>query len=85
MKHEVVHIPERRMFTVTENGETAYAEYTVKDGVFDIIHTYVPADLRGNGLAGELVEAAYGFAESGGLKLKGSCTYASFWLLRHQK
>lgn len=85
MKREITHLPERSMFTVTENGETAHAEYTISNGIFDIVHTYVPAGLRNRGIAGELVGAAYGFAESRGLKLNGTCTYASYWLLRHQK
>ncbi|MCM1178396.1 MAG: N-acetyltransferase [Clostridium sp.] len=85
MKREITHSPDRHLFTITEDGFVANVEYAVKDGVFDIIHTYVPDEIGGRGIAGELVEAAYSFAESQGLKLRGSCTYASYWLLRHQK
>jgi len=85
MKHNVTHLPDRRMFTITADGGTAYVEYTVTGGVFDIVRTFVPKELRGRRLAETLVESAYSYAEDKGYRLCGSCTYASYWLLRNQK
>lgn len=89
MAHEVIHQPEPRRFVIVENGMTAYAEYKITEYegevIFDIIHTFVPEELRGQGLASELVETAYDYAVSSGMRFKASCSYASGWLLRHMR
>ncbi len=85
MTRDIIHRPEKRLFTVTEDGFDAYVEYTVHNGAFDVIHTFVPKEIGGRGIAGELVEAAYSYAEAMGLSLKASCSYAAAWLLRNLK
>ena len=79
----VNHFPEKELFTVEENGVTAYGSYKVHDGKLDILQTIVPEEISGRGIASELVAAAYAHAKSVGLKPAATCSYAAKWLERH--
>lgn len=50
------------------------------EGVVNINHTFVDASLRGQGMAGKLMDAAVREIESQGLKAIATCTYAIAWL-----
>lgn len=84
-KYDVVHKPAINSFVVVVDGFTAHAEYRITPYGFDIIHTIVPVPIRGRGVAKELVETAYAYAESCGYALLGSCSYAKLWLMRNKK
>ncbi|MFR3100756.1 MAG: GNAT family N-acetyltransferase, partial [Parabacteroides distasonis] len=49
----------------------------------DIIHTIVPKNLEGRGIAATLVETAYKYAKEQGLRPLATCSYAVVWLKRH--
>ena len=63
----ILHNPEQRRFTLTQNGETAHVAYLIENGALDIRHTIVPAPLEGQGIASALVKAAYDCALQRGL------------------
>ena len=52
-------------------------------GVFTITHTYTDPSLRGQGIAGKLVEAAVDDIKARGGKVKATCWYAAEWLEKH--
>ena len=81
---EIVHRPEENRFVAEVDGFTAYVEYQLGEGSFDILHTIVPKEIGGRGIAGELVRAAYDYAEAQGWEKLSSCSYAARWLERHQ-
>ncbi len=80
---EIFHDMTRRRFIVNKDGCLAYTAYTVHDGALDIRHTVVPEVIKGNGIAGALVKAAYDYALEQGLKPLATCSYAVVWLKRH--
>ena len=83
-EHEVVHQPERQRFVVTADGADAFVEYRMlAPKVIDFVHTYTPAQLRGRGLAGELVAYAVNYARQQGWRVIGSCSYVAAWLEKH--
>lgn len=68
------------------NGGKIIAEIDfpeVSPGVFEITHTFVDGSLRGQGVAGKLVEAAVNNIKSRHGKVTASCSYAQKWLERH--
>ena len=83
MKLDIIHYPQRNTFEANINGLIPYVEYTLSDNTFDIIHTIVPKQLEGQGIAGQIVSHAYHYAKEKGYQLKGSCSYAEVWLQRH--
>lgn len=74
-------ITEKNRVYYAENGKTL-AEITfpsVKDNVVEINHTFVDESLRGQGVAGKLIEAAYQEIKNSGRKAVPSCSYAVSW------
>lgn len=70
-----------------EKGKTL-AEITfpeVEPGIVDINHTYVDDSLRGQGVAGNLMEMAVSVISMNGKKIKASCPYAAKWLEKHKE
>lgn len=51
----------------------------------NIYHTFVAPDLRGQGIAGELVKRAFEYLESKNYEIECSCSYAKRWALNHGK
>lgn len=67
MEYTVNHYPEKHRFEVVEDGLTAYVEYRLRGDALDIIHTIVPKNLEGRGIAATLVETAYKYAKEQGV------------------
>lgn len=53
------------------------------DGVLDINHTFVDDSLRGQGVAGKLLEKAVQEIRKQGKKAAASCSYAKVWFEKH--
>ena len=71
-----------RIFMEDENGKSI-AEITFPEtapGVYTIDHTFVDSSLRGQGIAGKLVQAAVDEITSRGGKVQATCSYAKKWL-----
>lgn len=79
----IVHHPEQKRFTLTQNGETAHVAYRIENDALDIRHTIVPAPLEGQGIASSLVKATYDYAREQGYQCVATCSYAVRWLQRH--
>ena len=82
---EIKHRKEENRFYTEVEGFTGYVEYRIHDGGLDIVHTIVPDEIGGRGIAAELVAATYEYARSQGLKPIATCSYAIAWLERHPK
>lgn len=79
-------VEEGRIFHQDEQ-QNVLAEVTyspVRAGVVDIYHTYVAPSLRGQGIAGQLMEALSEELRTRGLKAVASCSYADVWLERNR-
>lgn len=74
-----------RMYCVGENGELmAEATYILNGGNEAIInHTYVNPAMRGQGIAGKMMEAVTEFFKEQKLKVSATCSYADAWLKNH--
>lgn len=70
-----------------ENGELmAEATYhELENGEVDIDHTYVNPVLRGQGVAGKMMEVVANFLQSKNLKAIASCSYAQMWFEKNQE
>jgi uncharacterized protein len=80
----VEHDLEARRFTASVASGTAVLAYTTAGpGVLELYSTYVPAGDRGKGVAGQLVEAAVGYARREGLRIIPSCWYVAQWIRQH--
>ena len=70
-----------RIFAEDESGkviaEVLFPE--VREGVVSIDHTFVDDSLRGQGVAGELMETVYEILKEDGRKAELVCGYAVKW------
>ena len=69
----------------TQDGRTL-AEVTFPEagpGVVVIDHTWVDPSLRGQGTAGQLMQAVVDLLRADGRKAQATCSYARAWLARH--
>ena len=81
---EFIHEP-NRIYGTDENNKVI-AEVTFPEtepGVFTIDHTIVDSSLQGQGIAGQLVQAAVDDIKSQGGKVQATCSYAVKWLQKH--
>lgn len=75
-----------RLYSVDEKNELmAEATYVpAGNATVDINYTYVNPVLRGQGVAGEMMEAVAQRLRKDGLKAVASCSYANAWLQKHR-
>ena len=67
-----------RIFALDEQGKlVAEVTFPVSEGVADIDHTFVDQSLRGQGVAGQLLDAAVRQIRMEGLRAKATCSYAA--------
>ncbi len=79
----VVHQPEHARFLIATDGAEAVLSYRmVTPTVVDFHRTWTPAELRGRGLAAQLVAAGVTWARAEGLTIIPSCSYVAAWLER---
>lgn len=73
-------------FETTVQGYRAFLEYRLLDhNRIDMFHTFVPDELRGKGVAGELARAALSYANQNGLLVEPTCSYVKAYLERQGK
>lgn len=79
----VRHNVEARRFELEAEGGMALAEYHLEGGRMVLTHTFVPPELRGRGLAEQVVRAALEHARNLGLCVVPQCRYIDSFLRRH--
>jgi predicted GNAT family acetyltransferase len=70
-------------FEIERNGETAYLEYSLSGNILELIHTEVPKELRGMGLASSLAESAFQWAKERNLKVDIVCPLVLAYVRKH--
>lgn len=79
------HNIEKHRFETTIDHHLAYVEYEIKGEYIDIVHTIVPKEIGGRGIAAELVKSTYEYGEGLNLKPQSTCSYAQVWLQRNKR
>ena len=69
-------------FFVIVNGKKAILDYTVSGKEMDIFHTFTDPDLRGQGLAEQLTQAAFEFAKKNNFRVVPTCEYVKETFLK---
>ncbi len=83
MSLEVRNDESARKFYVTVDGHEAVIEYVKTGDVYDLQHTFVPEELRGEGVAEQLVQGTLDQIKSQGATFKPTCPYIQSFLKRH--
>lgn len=74
-----------RIYSTDEHNELlAETTFVYKNKQeIDIEHTYVSPALRGQGVAGQMMETVVAYLRTEGLKATASCSYANSWLKKN--
>lgn len=73
---------ENRFELILDAG-TAFIDYRDQGDLFHLLHTEVPPELEGGGVASALTEKVFDFLEQKQIKVKVYCGYIQVWLKRH--
>lgn len=72
------------IFARDENGKLlAEVTFPEREGVAVINHTFVDDSLRGQGVAGQLLQAVADTLRREGRKARPTCSYAVHWFATH--
>ena len=72
-------------FEIEQDGHVAFLEYTVAGRILALVHTEVPDELRGRGLASELATSALQWARENHMKVDVVCPSVADFLERHKE
>ena len=73
-----------RIFATGEDGRLlAEVTFPEREGAAEIDHTFVDPSLRGQGVAGQLLQAAADTLRTQGRKARPTCSYAVRWFETH--
>lgn len=70
-------------FEIEQNGHIASLEYNIAGNVLQLIHTEVPKELQGLGLASELAQEALEWAREHGARVDVICEFVADYLKKH--
>ncbi len=78
----VLHSADHSRFEISIGGATAVLEYDLVGTLMTIHHTFVPVELRGQNIAGQLAKAAFDYARSEELQVVPQCSYIASYAKR---
>jgi uncharacterized protein len=82
-KLEVIHNPGESRFETWIDGNLSKLDYMQDEKNFVITHVGVHPSLRGQGVAGRIVEASLAYARENSLRVVPMCSYAAAFIRRH--
>jgi hypothetical protein len=79
----VQHNPASQRFEAIVDGMLCRTDYRMHGDTMMLVHTEVPSQLEGRGIASALVKAAFDHASANGLDVLPVCSYVRSWVQRH--
>lgn len=83
MEQEVIR--EEKRFVVNIDGKEVYLEFEMKEDKMDLDHTYTHPDLRGRGIAAQVVRAALEYAKENNYKVIPTCSYVRSFISKNDE
>ncbi|XP_055336463.1 protein NATD1-like [Paramacrobiotus metropolitanus] len=81
----VQHDERKRKFYIPTGAKDAHLTYELpREGIIDFQHTFVPEDLRGQGIAAKLVDQGLRYAAAENLKVKLTCSYTEDYVNKNR-
>jgi predicted GNAT family acetyltransferase len=77
-------VGENRVSYEQDGAELAYVTFPDIGGIVEIDHTFVDDSLRGQGIAGKLMERTAETLRQTNRKAKLTCSYAVKWFAEHE-
>jgi uncharacterized protein len=81
----VIHNEAAHQFEISADGATAILTYRLKPKSILFLHTEVPEQFRGRGIAGQLASAGLDFARQRSLAVVPLCPFVAGYIKKHQE
>jgi predicted GNAT family acetyltransferase len=81
----VRHNADESRYEALVDGHLSVCEYEMLGSRMAFTHTFVPPELRGRGIAEQLVRAALADARAAGRKVVPACSYVAKFIERHRE
>lgn len=79
----IVNNAEIHNFEMFVDGQRAFIDYQLRGDKMFLMHTEVPVELEGHGVAAALVEKTFQYLDEHQLKMVPYCAYIKRFLKRH--
>jgi predicted GNAT family acetyltransferase len=83
MTEIVVNNKTQHRYELTVESRIAATYYSLADGVITFIHTEVPPELGGRGIASRLIRGALDQVRADGLKVIAQCPFVKAFIEKH--
>jgi len=84
MDLQVADNPEQARYEILVDGELAgFVQYQLRDGVTAFTHTQTDRQLRGQGIAGHLIQSSLDSARERHLAVLPYCPFVRSWIAEH--
>lgn len=83
MEIDVTDNLEKHRFESTIEGHTAFIDYKLRPGVIKVLHTEVPKELEGRGVASTMTKYVLEHIAANNLQLVPLCPYMRAYLKKH--
>lgn len=70
-------------FFIEVKGKKATLDYALNGKKLDLFHTFTDEELRGQGIAEKLAQAAFEYAKKNRLRIVPTCEYVQHFLKKH--
>lgn len=81
----IQHDRENHTFLIKNQEGISWLEYQETDRSVTVLHTVVPPELSGKGLAARLAAAAWDYAQKQHKEICSECSYMTAWLKRRTR
>jgi predicted GNAT family acetyltransferase len=81
--NDLLNNKESQQFEMYVDGKKSFIEYQQEDDVLYLVHTEVPEEQGGKGIAADLVEKTFNYIEEQNLKVVPECSYVQAFLKRN--
>jgi uncharacterized protein len=80
---DIVNNKAHHRYELAVDGHIAASYYKIADGVITFIHTEVPPELGGKGVASKLIKGALDQVRAEGLKVIAQCPFVKAYIEKH--
>ncbi|MGZ8253812.1 MAG: GNAT family N-acetyltransferase [Burkholderiaceae bacterium] len=80
---EIIKNAASQRFETKVDGLLCRCDYRMHGNTMMLVHTEVPPQLEGRGIASALVRAAFDHARQNGMDVLPVCSYVRTWVQRH--
>jgi uncharacterized protein len=81
--NDIINNKAHQRYELNVDGHLAATYYRIADGVITFVHTEVPPELGGKGIASKLIKGALDQVRAKGLKVIAQCPFVKAYIDKH--